>query len=184
MERYIDYYMRENNRELKKITDYLIVKHFGWLPQMYYDDFYSIAGDVLWKCVQNFDGAKGAKFEIYLINCLIRKFKSRVTYMNRKRRNSGSSDVSLEKLIDDESGTTVGEMVADKTLVDISENAQQYLNTLSKIQKRVAEMIMAGFDLSYIKKELHLPDRRFKTILQRMKAREKTIIFDERNKAV
>lgn len=184
MEKYIDYYMRENNKKLKKITDNLIVKHFGWLPQMYYDDFYSIAGDVLWRCAQNFDGVKGAQFKTYLINCLIRKFKSRVTYMNRKRRNSGSFDVSLEKLIDDETGMTVGEMIADKAPVEISENAQQYLNSLSKTQRRVAEMIMLGFDFSCIKKELHLSDRRFKTILQRMRTREKTIVFDERNKTV
>ena len=42
-------------------------------------------------------------------------------------------------------------------------------------------MIRAGFDTVFIKKELHLSDRRFRSVFQRMKAREKTAIFDEGN---
>ena len=101
--------------------------------------------------------------------------------MNRKRRNNGSSEVSLEKVIDDENGTTVGEMIADKPPVEIGDTTQQYLNNLTRLQRRVAEMIMAGFDTLSIKKESHLSDRRFRSVFQRMKAREKTAIFDEGN---
>lgn len=183
-EKYLTYYGANNSEKLIQISDVIIGKHFPWLSQMYYDDFYSIADEVLWKCVQNFDGSKGAQFETYLINCLIKKFKSRVTYMNRKRRNSGNSEISLDALIDDESGATIGEMIADKPPVEISENTQQYLNNLSKTQRRVAEMIMSGFDTFSIKKELHLSDRRFNTVFQRMKSSDKTSIFYEGNEAV
>lgn len=181
---YISYYGANNSQRLRQLSDVIINKQFPWLSQMYYDDFYSIAGDVLWKCVKNFDYTKGAQFETYLINCLIRKFKTQITYMNRKRRNNGGINVSLDALIDDESGMTIGETIADKPPVEISENTQQYLNNLSKTQRRVAEMIMSGFDFFSIKKELHLSDRRFNTVFQRMKAREKTVIFDEGNEAV
>lgn len=184
MGKYIDYYCKDNCKELKRITDSILNRKFGWMPQMNYDDFYSIAGEVLWKCLQNFDDSKGARFETYLINCLIRKFKSRITYMNRKRRNCGSSEISLDAIIDDESGATISETIADKPPVEISENTQQYLNSLSKTQRQVAEMIMSGFDFYSIKKELHLSDRRFNAVFQRMKAREKTVIFDEGNEAV
>ena len=182
--KYLTYYGTNNFSKLREIADAIIGKHFPWLPQMYCDDFYSIADEVLLKCLQNFDDSKGAQFETYLINCLIRKFKSRITYMNRKRRNCGSSEISLDALIDDESGTTIGETIADKPPIEISENAQQYLNSLSKTQRRVAEMIMSGFDFFSIKKELNLSDRRFNMVFQRMKAREKTVIFDEGNEAV
>ena len=182
--KYLTYYGANNSAKLREISDVIIGKHFPWLSQMYYDDFYSIADEVLWKCIQNFDDSKGAQFETYLINCLMRKFKSRITYMNRKRRNNGGINVSLDALVDDESGTTIGETIADKPPIEISENTQQYLNSLSKIQRRVAEMIMSGFDFLSIKKELRLSDRRFNTVLQRMKAREKTVIFDEGNEAV
>lgn len=181
---YITYYGANNSEKLRQLSDVLIGKQFPWLSQMYYDDFYSIAGEVLWKCVQRFDYSKGASFETYLIGCLIRKFKTRVTYMNRKSRNCGSSELSLDAIIDDESGTTIGETIADKPPIEISENTQQYLNSLSRTQRRVAEMIMSGFDTFSIKKELHLSDRRFNTVFQRMKAREKTVIFDEGNEAV
>ena len=176
-----DHYCKNGSWELKRISDVVIGKQFPWLSQMHYDDFYSIADEVLWKCLQQFDNSRDAQFETYLINCLIRKFKSRVTYMNRKIRNCGSSELSLDALIDDESGTTIGETIADRLPIEISENTQQYLNNLSKIQRRVAEMIMSGFDFFSIKKELHLSDRRFNTVFQRMKAREKTVIFDEGN---
>ena len=182
--KYLNYYCANNSAKLREVSDVSIVKPLPWLLRMYYDDFYSIADEVLWKCLQNFDDSKGAQFETYLINCLIRKFKSRITYMNRKRRNCGSSEISLDAIIDDESGATIGETIADKPPVEISENTQQYLNSLSKTQRRVAEMIMSGFDFFSIKKELHLSDRRFNTVFQRMKAREKTAIFDERNEAV
>ena len=179
-----DYYCKNNSQKLKQISDVIIGKQFPWLLQMHYDDFYSIADEVLWKCLQWFDDSKNAQFETYLINCLIRKFKSRITYMNRKRRNCGSSEISLDAIIDNESGTTIGETIADKPPVEISENTQQYLNSLSKTQRRVAEMIMSGFDFFSIKKELNLSDRRFNMVFQRMKAREKTVIFDEGNEAV
>lgn len=179
-----DCYCKNNSQKLKQISDVIIGKQFPWLLQMHYDDFYSIADEVLWKCLQRFDDSKNAQFETYLIGCLIRKFKSRITYMNRKRRNNGGINVSLDALIDDESGTTIGETIADKPPIEISENTQQYLNSLSKIQRRVAEMIMSGFDFLSIKKELRLSDRRFNTVLQRMKAREKTVIFDEGDEAV
>lgn len=182
--KYLNYYGSNNSEKLREISDVIIGKQFPWLLQMYYDDFYSIADEVLWKCLQNFDDSKGAQFETYLINCLVNKFKTRITYMNRKRRNNGSSEVSLEKVIDDENGTTVGEMIADKPPVEISDTTQQYLNNLTRLQRRVAEMIMLGFDFYSIKKELHLSDRRFNAVFQRMKAREKTVIFDEGNEAV
>lgn len=181
MGNYVDYYFENENSRLKKIVDKIIARRFPWLPQMYHDDFYSIAGEVLWSCNVQFDDSKGAQFETYLINCLVNKFKTRITYMNRKRRNNGSSEVSLEKVIDDENGTTVGEMIADKPPVEISDTTQQYLNNLTRLQRRVAEMIMEGFDTLSIKKELHLSDRRFRSVFQRIKAREKTAIFDEGN---
>lgn len=177
--KYLEYYGADNSKELRRVSDLIISKYFGWLPQMYHDDFYSIAGEVLWSCNVQFDDSKGAQFETYLINCLVNKFKTRITYMNRKRRNNGSSEVSLEKIIDDENGTTVGEMIADKPPVEISDTTQQYLNNLTRLQRRVAEMIMEGFDTLSIKKELHLSNRRFRSVFQRMKTREKTAIFDE-----
>ena len=181
---YIAYYGANNSEKLRQLSDVIIGKQFPWLPQMHYDDFYSIAGEVLWKCVQRFDYSKGASFETYLIGCLMRKFKTRITYMNRKSRNNGNAVMSLEKLINEEDDTTFGETVADKPPVEISENTQGYLNGLTKTQKQVAEMIMDGYDFFSIKKEMHLSDRRFNTIFQRMKSREKTAIFDERNEAV
>lgn len=179
-----DRYCKDCSQKLREISDVIIGNQFPWLAQMHYDDFYSVADEVLWNCLQRYDGTKKAQFETYLIGCLARKFKTRVTYMNRKRRNCGSSELSLDALIDDEGNITIGETIADKQPIEISSNACQYLGGLSKIQRAVAEMIMLGFDTYTIKRELRLSDRRFNAVFQRMKAREKTAIFDEGNEVV
>ena len=181
MKSYIEFYCKNDCAELRKISDKIIMKEFGWLPQMLYDDFYSIALEVLWRCDNGFDDTKGAKFETYLVNCLNKKFRTRVTYINRKRRNNGVADLSFEQLINDEDKITIGDMIADKAPDEISEKTQKYLDGLTKLQKRVAEMIMDGIDIQIIKNSLNLSDRRFNAIFQRMKAREKTVIFDEGN---
>jgi DNA-directed RNA polymerase specialized sigma subunit len=158
MNKYLDFYCENNERRLKSISDTIIIKHFGWLPQKDYDDFYSIAGEVLWNCCQNYDGDKGAQFETYLINCLIRKFKTRITYTNRQRRNNGNQDVSLDALID-ENDTCLGDLIAsdNKNEVEVySDKMINYLNKLSKIQKQVLFAMSEGYSSDEIRRILNI----------------------------
>ena len=173
MGQYVDYYCKNNNKILNSIVDIIILKKFGWLPQKDYDDFYSIAGQVIWDCERRFDDCKGASFETFLIGCLGRKFKTRITYMNREKRNNGIPDLSMEKMIDDESDTTISDMIAVKPVQDIHFLAQRYIDSLPKMQRRVAELIIEGYDNKSIKNILGLSDKRFKMIIQRMRAKEK-----------
>lgn len=178
MGKWIDYYCADNNRRLIKLVDKIVLKNFGWLPQKEYDDFYSIAGQVVWNCEQNFDDSKGAKFETHLTNCLQRKFKSRITYMNRKKRHSGIPELSIEKLIDSEGDASGENILIAKPEDELSPETQRYLDSLTKTQRRVAELIMRGYDEKRIKEILAITDERFNILCQRMKDRKKIRVFD------
>lgn len=160
---YLKYYCRNNNARIKQISDTIIIKHFGWIPQKDFDDFYSIAGEVLWNCCENYDDNKGAQFETYLINCLIRKFKTRITYMNRQRRNNGSQDVSLDALIEDKDAC-LADLIASDEKVEIdaySEKMVSYLKRLSKLQKQVLFAMAEGFSNEEIKRGLKISSKEF-----------------------
>ena len=150
---YIEYYCKNNNKELKRVSNNIITKYFAWIPQKDYDDFYSIAGEVLWGCCQHYDSDKGAQFETYLINCLTKKFKTRITYMNRQRRNNGNQDASLDALIEDKD-TCLVDVVASEDKVEIdsySDKMIAYLKRLSKLQKEVLFAMAEGFSNDEIK---------------------------------
>lgn len=163
MNNYLILYCENDSKKLKSISDTIIIKHFGWLPQKDYDDFYSIAGEVLWKCCESFEENKGAQFETYLINCLIKKFKTRITYMNRQRRNNGDKNVSLDALIEDKD-TSLINLIASEDKIEIepySDKMIQYLNKLSKIQKKILFALSEGYSPDEIKRGFKITDNEF-----------------------
>ena len=85
MGKYIDFYCGNNNRELKKIVDSILNHHFRWIAQKDYDDFYSIAAQVVWECERRFD-EKSESFHNFLSVCIHNRIKSQLTYMNRDKR--------------------------------------------------------------------------------------------------
>ena len=154
---YIKFYCNNNNRELCRVSDYVINKYFGWLSQMYYDDFYSIANEVRGRCCENYRDDMGANFETYLINCLTKKFKTRITYMNRKRRNCGCQDVSLDAMIE-ERGTEIKDFACyDKEDDDsLSDKMTRYLAKLSELQRSILFLMADGYSVDEIKNALKI----------------------------
>ena len=158
MEKYLELYCKDDCKRLKRVSDTIIIKYFGWISQKDYDDFYSIASEVLWDCCKNYDDSKGAQFDTYYINCLIRKFKTRITYMNRQRRNNGNQDVSLDVLIE-EKDTCLVNLIAsdDKVEVDsYSDKMIAYLKRLSRLQKQVLYAMAEGYSNDEIKNKLKI----------------------------
>ena len=171
MGKYVDYYF-ENNR-LQKLVDRIIKKRYGWIPQKDYDDFYSVAGQALWYCEEHFDITKGKNFEKYLIDSCYRKIKTQITRMNRKKRNNGEPDVSMEKLIDAESETTFGDMIAAKEVEDLDPLAQRYLDSLTPKQRQVAELMMQGCSDKDIRAMLDMSKEQYKIAIMNMKKDKK-----------
>ena len=107
MKSWVDFYCGNNNKELKKLVNKILISNFGWVASSEYDDFYSLAAQVIWSCEQNFSNDKNTSFNTYLISCLIRKIKTRITYMNRDKRKQKDiegnliADISYDELIND-----------------------------------------------------------------------------------
>lgn len=177
---YLDYYCENENKRIKKISNTIILKHFAWLPQKYYDDFYSIAGEVLWNCCERYKKDQGAQFETYLIGCLTRKFKTRITYMNRQRRNGGVQDVSLDSLIENKDICLMNLIASDSKVESdtYSEKMISYLKRLSTIQKQILFLMSEGFDGTEIQTKLKITEKDYFNALNGIRAyRNVSILF-------
>lgn len=194
MGKYIDYYCKDNCKELKRITDKILNRNFGWVPQMNYDDFYSIAGEVLWRCNMKYDESKGTKFRTYLIDCLSKKFKTRITYCNRNKRKMKDengdpiSEISMSKIINDETGTDVEHALIEQSdLIEdflskqggFREDIQSYLLKLTKKQKKIAILIMKGYTPLEVREILGISAQKYQEQWQKMTSYEKIAILDK-----
>lgn len=178
MGRYVDFYCSDNNRELKKIIDPILTKEFGWIAQKDYDDFYSLAAFVVWDCEKRFENKQieDRQFRSFLSSCLRKKVKSRLTYMNRKKRVFKDEDgnpvyeISMDALIGDGDRETLGSLIPDSYDLDMligdmeemySDKMLRYLSRLSVQQKQVLKLIVDGFFPDEIMQKLHMGKRQY-----------------------
>lgn len=171
MGKYVDYYLK--NDKLKKMVDYIIAKSFGWLPQKDYDDFYSIAGTTVWYCEEHYDPEKNKSFHQYLVDSLHRKFKTQLTRINRKKRGGGVVNDSLDRFVDENGNVTLGEILPAKETPDLDILVQRYLDSLTKKQRQIADLLMQGCTDRDIKKMLGMSNEQFGVIVMNMKKSEK-----------
>lgn len=165
MKSWVDFYCNDNNKELKKLVNKILISNFGWVSPSEYDDFYSLAAQVVWNCEQRFSDDKNTSFNTYLTSCLIRKIKTRITYMNRDKRKHKDvkgnliADISYEELIDD--GVMPDALVIyeeDKT-EEYSDKMVNYLKRLSKLQKQVLFAMSEGYSNEEIKRGLNISSK-------------------------
>lgn len=168
MGKYLDFYLKDNGKEINKLVDKIVFKNFSGIPQLEYDDFYSIAAQIVWQCESTFDNTKGASFKTYLTGCLTKKIISRVSYLNRKKRHGDFATLSLEKIIGKDENCTLGNCLVAKEDDDISILTQRYLDSLTKKQRQVADLFMQGCNEKDVKAMLGLSNDRYKLILMGM----------------
>lgn len=180
MGKWIDYYCSNGGRKLRQVVDLIIGRNFPWIPQMDYDDFYSIAGQLVWECENKYDPDAGGTFQSFFMDCLSRKIKTRVTYMNRQKRKvkdkygNPIADISIYTPIDEEDGTLLIELIASNTNVEAevlgesesNENIKKYLSNLSKNQRKILYMKMDGFTAQQIQQMLHLTQKQYDDCFQ------------------
>lgn len=175
MGKYLDYYCGDENRVLKWIVDSSLQK-FGGINKCDYDDFYSMAAEVCWKCEEQYDQERGVPFEPFFRGRLNNKIKTMITARNRDKRmdkievideNSGKikkipiSDIRLDAPIGDGDGLMIGDVVSsdfdlDEGSVIYSENIERYLASLSKVQTQIVYMVMDGYSAQEIKNKLNI----------------------------
>ena len=165
MGKYVEYYLKKDEEKLKYIVNGILKTKFGWLPMSYYDDVYSIASVVLWRCEQKYDEGKKTKFDTWFKFCLERKIKTYITYINREKR-SKKDEICIDTPID-EKGNCWKDIIADKPIPECYDNQRinEYLATLSNDAKQVLSLLVKGYKNNEISKILGYSEKRVSDLI-------------------
>lgn len=181
---YLEFYCGNQNRELKKIVDPILMGQFGWITQKDYDDFYSLAADVVWKCEESYDLSKGKSFDNFLRPCILNKVKSQITSMHREKRcqrdcfGNPLYDISIDAPVGEDESVTIEDMIPSGFDMDSAlaldeprdGRVEKYLSRLTKIQRRIVEMKMEDMAASEIKEALGLSDKQYESQCEALKS--------------
>ena len=156
---YLEFYLQripmvngESTSRVEIIVDQIIKQNFSWISYKDYDDFYSIAAQVLWSCVKTFDTSKNMSFHNYFISCLKNKIKTHITYLNRKKRKSDAPLKSIHQKISQDSENTIEETIESIYPNDFEENIsidtvlREIYEILKPKEIKVIELAFRGFD--------------------------------------
>jgi DNA-directed RNA polymerase specialized sigma24 family protein len=176
MGKYVEYYCQNNEKELRKLVDKLIQKgEWGWIPKSEYDEIYSFAAVVVWKCEQQYDDNASVEFSKYLAKCILNKIKSYARDSNRLKRKARDSygnivnDVSLEQVayVDDEGIVTIEETLASDFDIDnyVDDGYEQavldFIDCLPNTQREIVELIMEGYSPIKIRELLEIDEKAY-----------------------
>lgn len=184
MEQILNLYYENNAKKLREVADSILHK-FGGLSDKDYHDFYSIANEVFADILKRYD--KEQSFDGLLYHCLFNKFKSEITSRNRQKRMADRNAVPIDAPFGDDTDLTIGDMLPSdfdmETVLEeemgglYDENIQNYLNSLSKIQRQIIEMKMDGISVSEIEEELGLHHRQYEEYCNDLKSFAKISIL-------
>lgn len=164
-------YLDKEMRYLKTLTNGIIHSMGYPYTEMCIEDFYDVALVTLWRVVENYDEEKCDKFEPYLRLCLRSKFK---TYKNANFGSSRTADKLGKKRVPASLCMSTELPIADNGLYledilvsdnDVFEEAfgeveddvvTEYRNSLSKIQRKLLDLVISGYNAVEIQNALHI----------------------------
>ena len=138
-------------------------------------DFYSLGNEIFLDVLCRYDGVQD--FNGFLYSCLTKKFKTEMTRRNRQKRHADKMALSWETPVGDEGNSTLSDMIASNINIEkeilgddadiiMDEKIERYLNSLSKIQRKIIEMKMQNVEVQNIKEELGLTDSQYSSHMQ------------------
>lgn len=190
-------YTDHNMRELHRICDPIIRKKK--VPDADYDDLISDALMVLVESIEKFDPTKGTKFATYLTGNIKRSFydwsrdqrtKCRCNYLINKNKEiiyetddaGNKTPIILQPMSLDyhvEDGMSISEIIPDTTYEEpeLSDNVERYLDSLTSLERKIADLIMDGCGATEIQERLHIDEKRYRVIIEGMRSFEKCCII-------
>ena len=148
----IDEYCRNELHKLKKICDPIIYRK--GVPTMYHDDLYSLAMDTLMDSVKRYDDSKVCKFETFLIGNIKRTFYD----WTREVENYLSEDIGF----------------SSDEMENYSPQMQEYLYSLSKVQREILRFLVQGYHPEEIIEILHIDFTLYKDSIVAIKSHKNT----------
>lgn len=193
----IEDYCSNDMRKLKRICYPKIRKACGD-SNMDEDDMYSISMDILMKVVKRYDESLGDLDNLLSsciqkrINTYIRDTKYRSKRSNVQRDDEGNpvhiSNIPLDT--PDEDGIGLWEKVASDFNIENSlseesgflfeENVDNYMQTLSGKQKKIAQLFIQGYTREEVKEKLDFTEEQFKRHLSFMQKPERRRLLKQK----
>lgn len=180
MEPIVVSYYQNNAKKLNNVVDKILLKlHFVDIDK---NDFYSLANEVFMYTIRDYDTSKS--FDGFLYSCLYKKFCSEMTRRRREKRKADRMSISIDTPIGDDENTTIGDLLADGKTVERElfeekkewrKEVNEYLNSLSPLQRKIAFLISDNNAPNEICEELHITINHFENSMKR-------ILDDERIK--
>lgn len=195
----LNFYCEDNMWELRKICDPIINQYE--IPSVNHEDLYDVAVDTLAKSIETYDEEK-AQFNTFLTGNLKRKF---IQWMRDSTRGCRCNVLKDEngKLVKDEKNnnipiqnisfdTPIEEGIDLKEIIDSgfnveielglvdfdkSDKVNDYLNSLTKKQKRIGLLLSQGYTKSEIREYLHMEQKEFSDLIFGMMSYEKVSIL-------
>lgn len=196
----IDEYCCDGMKKLKKLCNPIIMK-IGGISEKDHDDIYSLAQFLLYKSVKNYDkdNANGASFKTFFYNILSRRIYA--TYIRDKNRQCRSNtriskngevifipDVSLDAPTE-ETQDIKEKIASDYNVEDASEfdftvdeNVENFMSSLSNIQRKILEMKIKEIPTDKIRSELGISAARYAKEMESIKLNEGLLVFTKNRK--
>lgn len=184
METIVRVYYAHDGRKLHKKVD-KILKKFGGIEDKDKDDFYSLANIVFVDVMKRYDGKRD--FDGFLYSCLRNKIKTEMTRRNRFKRQADRMSVSIDTPIGEDENVTIGDTIDSGITIEkeffeerkdtYSESMTKYLSRLSKLQRRILELMAIGFTQDEIIKELNITKKRYADCVATIKAQRNVSVL-------
>lgn len=169
----VDSYFENNGKVLYNLIDKVLFKLKFDVEK---SDFYSLGSEIFLDALCRYDETQD--FNGFLYSCLTNKFKTEMTRRNRQKRQGDNNSISIDTPIGDEDGNfTLGDMIASNINIEkeilgddadivMNEKIERYLESLSKIQRKIIKMKMQNVEVQHIKEELGLTDSQYFSHMQ------------------
>lgn len=176
-------YYANNAGKLHRAVDRILAK-FGGLYNKDKDDFYSLANEVFADAMLRYDNSQ--PFDGFLHVCLANKIKLEITRRNCEKRKADRTAVSIDAPIGDEGGCTLEDLLADSFDLEkeifgeinlLTAKLERYMETLSKRQKRVLELLSCCYQAAEIQEMLHMDKRQYADELATIRSYERVKIL-------
>lgn len=183
MQQKVEEYYKDNARKLRTLCDKILFKlKFHDVDN---EDFYSLANEIFVKALKTYDESQD--FDGFIYSCLANKFKTEMTRRNRQKRQADKMALSLDASINEEdestlediipSGVTIENEVFKENKEDWRKEIQDFLDSLSPLQKKIALLLSNENTPDEICKELHITMQHYKNSVERIFADEKIKIL-------
>ena len=166
MEPIVTSYFQNNAKKLNNMVDKILFKlRFVDIDK---NDFYSLANEVFMYTVRDYEPSKS--FDGFLYSCLYKKFCSEMTRRRREKRKADRMSISIDTPVGEDKSLTLGDTIADDFDVekevfgeenDESSKIEKYLDSLTKRQRKVVELLAASYSAGEIQDILHITQKEY-----------------------